>query len=222
MRAIRNLTPFGGSPITVSSLAARAISAKSPRTPVPKPQSHHRTGTDLELPEWLPPQVASYARQINCGTKSDELMLRRLTSDPRMKVVWSELLKRKRTDYKSSDAFAHPATARKDWYPGPRELLRRAQAIRQMSGPYNEGEAKKLELLVDLDRERRILPYPTRNYRPRSTRCWPSSLKHSNSLEPIPGQSLAPLPNRSERTTATWPTEFGPTSPTWICSLPKY
>ena len=98
----------------MSSLAGGAISAKSPRTPVREPQSNHRTSTSLELPEWLPPPVACYARQINCQTKSDELMLRRLTSDPRMKVVWTELLKRKRTDYKSSDAFAYPATARKD------------------------------------------------------------------------------------------------------------
>ena len=154
MRAIPNLTPIGGYPITVSSLAAGAISAKSPRTPVPKPQSHHRTGTDLELPEWLPPPVASYARQINCQTKSDELMLRRLTSDPRMKVVWTELLKRKRSGYKSSDTFKYPAAARMDRDSNPRELLRRAHAIRQMSGPHNEGEAKKLELIAATWRSR--------------------------------------------------------------------
>ena len=52
MRAIRNLTPFGGYPITVSSLAAGAISAKSPRTPVPKPQSHHLRNRHKRKATW--------------------------------------------------------------------------------------------------------------------------------------------------------------------------
>jgi hypothetical protein len=116
-----------------------------PRAPVREPQPHHGTTADLELPLWLPLPVASYARQINCRTVSDELMLRRLTSDPRMRGVWTELLKRKRSNYKSSDTFRYPATARMDWDTRLREQLRRAQTIRGMSGPDNEHRANKIE-----------------------------------------------------------------------------
>jgi hypothetical protein len=143
---MRNLAPSGGRPVTVSSLTAGAVSAKSPRPPVRKPQSHHRTSKDLELPKWLPSPVTNYARQINCRTKSDELMLRRLTSDPRMRTVWTELLKRKRTNYKASDTFKHQPTDRIDWNVESRELLRRAQAIRGISGPDAGRAATEIEV----------------------------------------------------------------------------
>ena len=120
------------------------------RTPVPEPKPHYRTITDLELPVWLPLPVASHARQISCRTKSDELVLRRLTSGPRMERVWTELLKRKRSNYESSDTFKYPATARRDWDPGSREGLRRVQTIRRMSGPEAKHAANKLEAGVNL------------------------------------------------------------------------
>jgi hypothetical protein len=120
------------------------------RTPVPEPQPHYRTITDLELPVWLPLPVASRARLISCRTKSDEWMLRRLTSDPRMRAVWTELLKRKRSNYQSSDTFKYPATARMDWDTSSRGQLRRAQTIAGMSGPDNEREANKIEMGVKL------------------------------------------------------------------------
>jgi hypothetical protein len=120
------------------------------RTSVPEPQPHYRTIADLELPVWLPLAVASHARQISCRTKSDELMLRRLTSDPRMRGVWTELLKRKRSNYKSSNTFKYPATARMEWNPGSREGLRRAQTIRRMSTPEAERAANKIEMSVKL------------------------------------------------------------------------
>jgi hypothetical protein len=96
-------------------------------------------------PVWLPPPVASYARQINCRTKSDELTLRRLMSDPRMMGVWTELQKRKRSNYESSDAFKYPATDRIDWHAAEREQLRRAQSIRRMLGSDAERAAKRIE-----------------------------------------------------------------------------
>lgn len=97
-------------------------------------------------PVWLPLPVATYARQINCQTKSDELMLRRLTSDPRMMRVWTELQKRKRSDYESSDTFKYPATDRIDWHAAEREQLRRAQSIRRMPGSDAESAAKNSEV----------------------------------------------------------------------------
>jgi hypothetical protein len=119
--------------------------SNAPPVRVREPELHHRTSTGLDLPAWLPLPLPSYA-QINCRTKSDALILRRLTSDPRMRAVWAELLKRKRTDYKASDTFKYPATDRVDWYANSRELLRRSQAICRMSGPGAESAAKNSEV----------------------------------------------------------------------------
>jgi hypothetical protein len=122
-----------------------------PRVPVREPQPQNGASTDLELSAWLPPPVASYARQISCQTVTDKLLLRRLTSDARMRGVWTELLKRKRAaNYKSSDTFKYPATAQMDWDPILRGRLRRAQDIRRISGPDNERQAKKIETSVKL------------------------------------------------------------------------
>ena len=70
-------------------------------------------------------------------------MLRRLISDPRMRTVWTELLKRKRSNYESSDTFKYPATDRIDWELGLRNRLRSAEAIRQMSNPHAERVQKE-------------------------------------------------------------------------------
>ena len=107
------------------------------------PRTLRRTTTEIELPEWLPPAVARHAR-ISCQTASDELMLRRLTSDPRMRTVWTELLKRKRSNYESSDTFKYPATERIDWELRLRNRLRSAEAIRQISNPHAERAAKRI------------------------------------------------------------------------------
>jgi hypothetical protein len=117
--------------------------------PIGKPEPHHRESTELKLPIWLPQPVAAHARQVftnNCRTESDRLLLRRLTSDLRMKGVWTELLKRKRFNYKSSKAFIYPATSRMDWSPTVRTQRRRAQTLRRMPSTVNEAEAKELEL----------------------------------------------------------------------------
>ena len=78
------------------------------------------------------------------------MLLRRLSSDTRMKRVWQELLKRKRVNYKSTEAFRYPATSPKNWSRTARAQRRRAQSLRAMSGPPNEHEAKKLELFARL------------------------------------------------------------------------
>ena len=104
--------------------ARRKQSLRNPLRPlVGEPQPHHRTTAALELPAWLPPAVASHAQfeGFRCQTESDELMLRRLTSDPRMKGVWTELLKRKRSKYETSDTFKYPATDRIDWFAASRD-----------------------------------------------------------------------------------------------------
>jgi hypothetical protein len=136
---------------TKAGRARRKRRLSSVRRPyLREPLTHRRKTTEIELPAWLPPAVASHARQINYQTASDELMLRRLTSDPRMERVWTELLKRERSDYKSSDRFKYPATHRMDWDPQSRNHLRRARTLRQMPSPQNEHEANKLEMYVKL------------------------------------------------------------------------
>ena len=51
----------------------------------------------LELPNWLPQPIATHAQQIFCRNNvremSDQSLLCRLTTDSRMKRVWTELLK---------------------------------------------------------------------------------------------------------------------------------
>jgi hypothetical protein len=119
-----------------------------PNVPAREPLPQHVACTDVELPAWLPSPVASYVRKIVCQTDTDKLLLGRLTFDPRMRRVWTELLKRKRVNYKSSDTFRYAATARMDWDPILRGRLRQAQDIRRISGPYNERQAKKIETRV--------------------------------------------------------------------------
>jgi hypothetical protein len=113
------------------------------RRSVSDPQPLRRTTAEIELPEWLPPAVARHAR-ISCKTASDELMLRRLISDLRMRTVWTELLKRKRSNYESSDAFKYPATERIDWELSVRNRLRSAEAISQISNPHAELVAQRI------------------------------------------------------------------------------
>ena len=86
--------------------ARRKRSLRNPSpVPVSEPQPHHGVSTNLELPAWLPPPVVSYARKINRQTLADKPLLCRLTSDPRMRGVWTELLKRKRSNYKKHGSF---------------------------------------------------------------------------------------------------------------------
>lgn len=103
----------------------------------------------LELPNWLPQPIAAHAQQIfrnSAREMSEQLLICRLTSDSRMKRVWTELLKRKRINYKRSEEYRYPATFPKNWSHTARAKLRRARTLRSMGGPLNEHEAKKQEV----------------------------------------------------------------------------
>src|SRR5262249_55201048 len=93
-------------------------------------------GTDdvLKVPDWVPEPVVHLAHIMHkdatkhvADAESIEL-LRRLTCDPRMKRVWDELLKRKRANYGTSEAFLHPAHSEPKtlWTPEARTRQRRA------------------------------------------------------------------------------------------------
>jgi hypothetical protein len=104
----------------------------------------------LELPNWLPQPIAAHAQQIfgrnNVQEMSDRSLLCRLTSDSRMKRVWTELQKRKRINYKSSEEYRYPATCPKKWSRTARVELRRARTLRYTRDPLDEHEAKKHEV----------------------------------------------------------------------------
>jgi hypothetical protein len=106
--------------------------------------------SQLDLPNWLPQPIAAHAQQIfgrnNVQEMSDRLLLCRLTSDSRMKRVWTELLKRKRINYKSSEQYRYPATYSKSWSHPARAKLRRARTLRGVRDLLNEHEARKQEL----------------------------------------------------------------------------
>jgi hypothetical protein len=137
-----------------AEMARREIRCKQQgnRPRVTKGERGRHAPSEFKIPVWLRQPVAIFVQELfkNNRPTSEQLLLRRLTTDPRMKVVWSELLKRRRSDYKSSNTFKYPATARMDWNPISREQLRRAQTLRGMSGTDNERQAHKIEMNVKL------------------------------------------------------------------------
>jgi len=71
----------------------------------------------LAVPDWCPKSVAVQARKLDAMLRSryDEPpeavgILHRLAADERMCRVWTELGKRKRTDYRRTEEFLHTAT----------------------------------------------------------------------------------------------------------------
>jgi type 1 fimbriae regulatory protein FimB/type 1 fimbriae regulatory protein FimE len=69
--------------------------------------------TSLSIPDWFPPALTETARQLHsAAVKSNSMdyvaLVTRLITDPRMKTVWAELLKRRRGDqYRSTAKFWH-------------------------------------------------------------------------------------------------------------------
>ena len=62
----------------------------------------------LTIPSWVPEpvaQVASVAHRLKSGEYT--VVLQRLLVDPRMPRVWRELARRKRRNYRSTEAFLH-------------------------------------------------------------------------------------------------------------------
>jgi hypothetical protein len=105
----------------------------------------------VDLPDWIPRSVGDLAQ-----IKSDDLhrqraepeileLLRRLTSDTRMKNVWNELQRRKRQDYERTEAFVHPAS-QTSWTSQATSGRRRAVQLRKLGGSENAAEADRLEL----------------------------------------------------------------------------
>jgi hypothetical protein len=107
----------------------------------------------LEFPEWVPGPVAHLAHlmhndAIECGADAESIeLLSRLTCDPRMKRVWNELLRRKRTNYRASEVFLRPVRSgpKTFWTPEARARRRRAELIRTLADGEARAEVKELE-----------------------------------------------------------------------------
>jgi hypothetical protein len=63
----------------------------------------------IALPDWVPPGVAEDAAKLSGWDEKTARVVDRLTSDSRMRKVWSELLKRRR---RPEGGYAHPSQGR--------------------------------------------------------------------------------------------------------------
>src|SRR5262249_50229824 len=107
----------------------------------------------LKVPPWVPAPVAHLAHLMHedatkrrADTECIELV-RRLTCDPRMKRVWNELLRRKRANYRTTEAFLNPVRSGPQtfWTREARARRRRAEEIRTLADGEVRAEVKKLE-----------------------------------------------------------------------------
>jgi hypothetical protein len=131
-----------------------------PRVSKPQGPAARGTGTvekfAVKFPDWIPQSVRDLAQIMyaNRNTADSQLLplLTRLTSDPRMRKVWSELLRRKRIDYVPTDDFLHPASApgrHTSWTPQAKSKRERAGELRKLGGS-NLGEAARLDACATL------------------------------------------------------------------------
>jgi hypothetical protein len=110
----------------------------------------------VKLPDWTPPivcQLVTYLLRMRADRQPDLLpLLKRLTSDFRMRKVWTELLRRKRIDYAPTHEYLHPvseAGPHLSWTQRTQSLRRRAAELRKRGGTGLE-EAARLETLARL------------------------------------------------------------------------
>lgn len=69
---------------------------------------------EIEVPDWVPPRVADWAGELASGQLGQDSeifdLIMRLLCDARMRPVWGQLHKQKRTEtYESSGQWLHPA-----------------------------------------------------------------------------------------------------------------
>jgi hypothetical protein len=121
----------------------------------PGSSSTRKSDGEIEIPDWVPLPVRERVEGIYAAYRHGAdprllLILKRLTSDPRMKNVWIELRKRRRQKYVKTSDFLHPATApgrQTSWTPQARSMRQRAKEMRR-SGRH--GAAARLDLEASL------------------------------------------------------------------------
>jgi hypothetical protein len=77
----------------------------------------------VQIPDWLPKPLGVFAQKKAMNLYGPQLadpealaLLRRLTSDPRMKNVWDEMQKHKRKDHQRTEDFFHSAISSSRWF----------------------------------------------------------------------------------------------------------
>jgi hypothetical protein len=103
----------------------------------------------IRIPDWVPQPVGQLARIMyqNAPKKGHEItLLRRLTTDTRMKKVWDELVRKKRLRHKKTEDFIHPVTRSAGfWSLEAQSIQRRADKYRNLGGEDNLHQAKRIE-----------------------------------------------------------------------------
>jgi hypothetical protein len=120
------------------------------------PTEQQDAAPELKLPDWLPHVVrlaaeTIYKREVRASSFDEVNLLNRLTSNERMKSVWSEL---KKSKYNSTKTFACPA----DFYFISLAKSKRMKATElcQKGGNFNKATARLLEGQADvLDQQRK-------------------------------------------------------------------
>jgi hypothetical protein len=107
-------------------------------------------------PDWLPTVISQSVTKLHSQIESEGdsaralEVLTRLTSDKRMKRVWTEIFKRKRADHRSTSEYLHPAIV--TYASMAKSLRKRAADFRKSAHVKDQALAKVFELEAnDLD-----------------------------------------------------------------------
>ena len=101
------------------------------------------------FPKWVPAAVVEAAERLYAQLASEqdpakaEKILSQLTSDLRMKRVWDELYKKKRSEHQATDEFLH--AARMTHSSQAAASRQRASELRTAGGVDNQRDADLLE-----------------------------------------------------------------------------
>jgi hypothetical protein len=107
----------------------------------------------MTYPEWASPAVINIAERLCAQVKTEQDpakaldMLSRLTSDERMRPVWTELYKKKRDLHRPTETFHHPACV--SYKSIAARCRRHACKLRKRQGVDDEIDAKVLEMEAD-------------------------------------------------------------------------
>jgi hypothetical protein len=157
----------------VTAVDAEVIPLQSPRAskrrgPAPRGTTNGEISAADKLPDLTPAivcQLVAYFLRMRADRQADLLpLLKRLTSDPRMRKVWTELQRRKRTDYAPTNEYLHPvseAGPHLSWTHRTQSLRRRAAELRECGGTGLE-EAARLEIsarLIQLTETTLLVPW---------------------------------------------------------------
>ena len=112
------------------------------------------------FPEWIPRCIQDLVQILyndadrdNCA--KDAEVLDRLTLDPRMKKVWDELLKKKRSNYGKTEQYVHPAASyhgsKRLWSFAARSLQSRADEHRKRGEGLEADRVQLRAILVEME-----------------------------------------------------------------------